>query len=55
MYISFITDNSFIEMSDLMDMSHFVYEDGLCIVIPYPKPQANNGIKTLLDPFQTKV
>ena len=38
----------------VMDTSYYVFDDDISIVIPYPQMQAD-GVKALLDPFQTEV
>ena len=39
---------------DTMDMSYFVQEDDISIMIPYPTTKAAN-FQALLEPFQTPV
>ena len=42
------------EKIETMDISYYVIEDDIGIVIPYPNIQTN-GIKALLEPFPTAV
>ena len=53
MSISFAPDS--FEIRKVADMSYYVFEDDVGIIIPYPTRLANNGIKTLLDPFEINV
>ena len=43
-----------IAKTEAMDMSVYIYEDDISILMPYPSNQAS-GLGALVAPFQTKV
>ena len=40
---------------NVIDMSVYILEDDISIMIPYPTSQTSNGFGALAAPFQTKV